>query len=341
MNVLLFLNGKKGSQTGIEDGFNYLKKNGEINNLQFIYFEEYLKIDTVANAILKMELMAEEFLPNMILFSHIGGFKLTLNFLNNLKNLPSKPFMVYDEGDMYGGISKAITKQMRLIISMADLISIRGLGDFYQEIKKINPRIIYTPHLADVIGYDKDITILNNRKFPITLIGNKTKRKILPRFLSLPGAVGREKLIKHIADSFPGLFYIFGNGWSKIKGNQGPIPFQKQLEIYQNSWVTLAYEHYPKIPYYFSNRLPLALLSGSLYVCHYHKGYDQIFKNCDFIFFFKTNEEAEDILNYIFSLSKENLLARSKKAREFALNNYTPDIVWAIFFKSIKLSLKP
>ena len=104
---------------------------------------------------------------------------------------------------------------------------------------------------------------------------------------------------------------------------------------HQNTWITIAYEHYPKVPFYFSNRLPMALMNGSLYVCHYHKGYESMFPDCDFIFFFKTNEEAEDIVNYLLSLSREELLARSKRAKDFALRQYTPHVIWNNFYNNI------
>ena len=111
--------------------------------------------------------------------------------------------------------------------------------------------------------------------------------------------------------------------------------FGQQIKYYKNALITVAYEHYPKIPYYFSNRLPIALLSGSIYVCHYHAGYEKIFNEGDFIFFFRTNQEAIDIIKYITSLNTENLIERSKRARLFALANYTPEVVWKNFYDNI------
>ena len=45
MKVLLFLNGSFGSQSGIEEGFNYLLKSDKISSLEWFYFEDYLDLE--------------------------------------------------------------------------------------------------------------------------------------------------------------------------------------------------------------------------------------------------------------------------------------------------------
>ena len=216
--------------------------------------------------------------------------------------------MIYDEGDMYGTWTKPISKSMKLMIEQADVVSIRGLGEFYKHVSRLCNHIIYTPHHADIARFDKEPYLLPERNNKLVLIGNKVKPRLLGWIRRLPGAREREIFVKAMGAAFSNEFVLHGNGWDGFVGNQGAVEFQNQLDVYRDSWITVAYEHYPEIPFYFSNRLPLALMAGSLYVCHYHKGYENIFKGCDFIFFFDTNAEAIDLVNYIHSLSKEELL---------------------------------
>lgn len=337
MKTLLLLNGANGSQIGTEDGFNYLLDVGLINDLKCFYLDSYSKITNDKSTLVKVFDIANKMQPELIVIFHISKFKITSDFLVQLKELQSKPVLVYDEGDMYGGfgLAKPITKSMKTIMKNCDVVSIRGLGKFYKQISRFNKRIIYTPHHANIARFDTEPYLLTTKKNKLVFVGNKNKTKLLSSVRRLPGAKQREDFIIEMGKHFPNEFILYGNGWDKCTGNQGPVEFTKQLDVYRNSWITLSYEHYPEIPYYFSNRLPIALLAGSLYVCHYHKGYENMFKNCDFIFFFNSNAEATDIINYVLSLSKEELFERSHRAREFALKHFHPNVTWVNFFNNV------
>ena len=252
-----------------------------------------------------------------------------------LKNQAKKTAIVYDEGDMYGTWAKPITKSMRTLIKQVDVVSVRGLGVFARSISKLQSRIIYTPHHADIARFDREPYLLSKRANKLVMIGNRVRPKVLSRIRRIPGSKDREKFVKLMGQVFPDEFALYGHGWDGFSGNRGSLNFQKQLDVYRESWISVAYEHYPEIPYYFSNRLPLALMAGAIYVCHYHKGYENIFNNCDFIFFFGANEEAIDVIRYIQSLTTDDILARSARAREFALKHYHPHVSWAGFLKNV------
>ena len=335
MKVLLLLNGPENCQTGIEDGFKFILDTGKISKLDWFYFDDYANKISSQKSREKMVEIANSLQPNLIVFFHISKFNIDEDFIQKFKKINSKPILVYDEGDMYGSWAKPITKSMKLLFKNVNIVSIRGLGAFYKKVKKINPNIIYTPHHNDISRFDSKPYILEKRKFDLVLIGNRVKPRFLSSIRRLPGSAGREAFVKAIGEAFPKQFKLYGNGWKGFIGNQGPVDFYKQNETYKNTWITVAYEHYPAIPYYFSNRLPMALMNGSLYVCHYHDGYEKMFPNCDFIFFFKTNNEAIDIINYLLSLSKEELIKRSNHAREFALRQYHPHVIWMNFFNNL------
>jgi len=335
MKVLLLLNGPEGWQTGIEDGFVYLKKTGVIESLEWFYFEASSRKSGSREAISKMLDLSEVFQPDLIVMFHIGNFPISNEVIAKLKNLSSNPMLAYDEGDMYGTWAKPITKSMKTIMKQADVVSLRGLGEIYEKIRKLNDRIIYTPHHADIARFDREPYVLSMRKNKLVLIGNKLKPRLISSIRRFPGAREREGFVKSMGAAFPNDFVLYGHGWDGFVGNRGSVDFQKQLDVYRDSWITVAYEHYPEVSYYFSNRLPLALMAGSLYVCHYHKGYENIFKGCDFIFFFKTHAEAIDLIYFIHSLGKEELLARSKRARAFALKYYHPNVIWKNFYDNV------
>jgi hypothetical protein len=335
MKVLILLNGPSGWQTGIEDGFSHLRSINRISELKQFYFEDYARHHGAARTLQYAIEMAESFLPELIVIFHIGSLPLSDDFPAKLKSIASKPILVYDEGDMYGSWAKPMTQSMKIIMRHSDVVSLRGLGVFAEKVSKLCNNVIYTPHHADIARYDREPHILTERAHKITLIGNNMKPRISGLIRRLPGSRDREKFADFLTKSFTGEFSLFGNGWEGSPCNRGPVDFQKQLEIYRNTWVTVAFEHYPQIPYYFSNRLPLAMLAGSLYVCHYHEGYEHIFGGSDFIFFYNTVKESRDVIDYVLSLSQEDRLERSKRAREFALKHYHPDPHWTNFYDNV------
>lgn len=332
MKVLLFLNGFEGCQTGIEDGFLNLVRENRIDDLKWFYYLEYAKLQSANKAREKMLELATDFQPDMIVFFHIGNLSVDKTFILKFKNLNSKPILVYDEGDMYGTWAKPVYKSMKVMFSLADVVSIRGLGAFEKTVRKFAQNVIYTPHHNDIARHLQHPFVMAENKNDIILIGNRIKPRILSWIRRLPGALGRESFAKAMADYFPEHFHLYGNGWSGFQCNRGPVDFYSQNEYYRKSLITVAYEHYPKIPFYFSNRLPMALMNGSLYVCHYHGGYEQIFPENDFIFFFRSNEEARNIIERLRSMDPEDLRARSERAREFALKHYHPNVIWGNFF---------
>jgi hypothetical protein len=325
MKVLLFPNGPQGWQTGVEDGFNHLVANGRIAEAAFHYLEDQVRKQGAAAALSAALRIAEQNQPDLIVLFHVAKLPIAESFMASLRSLKSKPKIVYDEGDMYGGWCKPITPAMKVVMSHADAVSIRGLGRFRDDVSRYNRNILYTPHHADIARFDQAPHVLRERQTPILLIGNRIRMGPRGR---MPGATGRERFVRHVGRHFGDRFHLHGNGWDGFAGNRGPVDFQKQMEYYRNSRITVAYEHYPQIPFYFSNRLPIALLAGSLYVCHRHDGYDEIFKGRDFIFSFDSNDEACDIIRFLNSLSTDEIHARGLRAREFARKHYLPEVVW-------------
>ena len=334
MKTLLFLNDQEGSQTGIEDGFTYLQSNGMIDSLKWFYYNDFSGKTSSNQCILKMIEIASEFLPELIVFFHISNFPVKDRFILILKNLSSKPIIVYDEGDMYGGWSKPVTASMKVMFRLSDIVSIRGLGHWYETVKMYNNNVIYTPHSNSLLRWTRNIVPVEFKCDKLVFIGNRVRSR-LGNLRRLPGARGREDFVKNICKYFPKEFKLYGQGWTGFPGDQGRIGFREQADVCVKSILQVSYEHYPNIPYYFSDRLPIALASGQIYVCHYHQGYENIFKGCDFIYFFNSTKEAIDIIKYILSLDSSALYQKSVHAKIFADSMLSPEIIWPNLLKNI------
>jgi len=278
--------------------------------------------------------IANEFLPELIVFFHISKFPVNDRFVLQLKNIRSKPVIVYDEGDMYGGWSKPATASMKVMFRLADVISIRGLGHWYETVKKYSNNIVYTPHSNSLLRWTRNIVPVELKCDKLIFIGNRVQSR-LGNLRRLPGARGREDFVKDICKYFSRELKLYGRDWTGFHGDQGKIGFHQQIDVCVNSIMQVSYEHYPNIPYYFSTRLPIALASGQIYVCHYHQGYENIFKGCDFIYFFNSTKEAIDIINYLLSLDSIVLYQKSLRAKMFADRMLSPEIIWLDFLNNV------
>tara|TARA_B110000114_G_C15032940_1_gene373744 strand:+ start:40 stop:1059 length:1020 start_codon:yes stop_codon:yes gene_type:complete len=335
MKVLLFLNGPEGYQTGIEDGFNFLLSAGKISTLKWFYFNDFAAKNSEIASKNKMIDLALKFQPDLIVFFHIGSFSIDEKFILEFKRLNSQPILGYDEGDMYGGWSKPITKKMKGIMGSVDIVSIRGLGKFYDLVKKINKNLIYVPHSNSLYRFSKGLKLPQQRDSKVIFMGNRVTSRF-GNLVRLSGALGREKLVYSLTKELPNRLNVYGKGWANLITNKGHYKFHEQIDVCSKSWIHVSFEHYPEIPYYFSDRLPIALASGQIYVCHYHEGYENIFNGCDFIYFFRSNKEALDIINYLNSLSKDELYKKSVKAKAFSETYLSPTVVWNNFFEKCK-----
>lgn len=337
MKTLLFINGTEGSQIGIEDGFNYLHGEGKISDLNYFYFEAFANKNSFSQSMVQMQTIANEFQPDLIIFFHISKFPIKIDLILEIKAIRSKPIIAYDEGDMYGGLAKPITKSMKCLIKYSDFVSIRGFGTFYNAIHKLNSNIVFTPNSNWLLRYTNGISINENKTNKIVFIGNRITSR-LGLLKRLPGAYQREKLLKKVSSVFNKDFSIYGSGWGDFDSNKGKLNYYEQTNICNGNWIQLTYEHYPKIPYFFSDRIPIALSCGQIIVTNYKEGYETLFKNADFIYFYRSTNEAIEILFFLRSLNKEQLLIKSKNAKRWADNNLNPQIIWGNLVERIYIN---
>jgi hypothetical protein len=330
MRAVLLIHGASGSEKSIEVGFEGLIELKLLDSVTKFYYTDYAsKFGVDATHERMKEILLESKLDLIFMF-HVSKFPIKLEFLQFIKEMENKPTFIYDEGDIFGGWAKPITKSMKLVMSYADFISIRGLGKWKERIVKLNPnaKIIYTPHtmpLIEKIGLD---ALNEERARKLIFIGNCTKSR-LGVIRRLSGAKERESYVRYVSSQIADDFEVYGKGWSDLPTSKGVLNFDDQLEISLENWFHFSFEHYPNISHYYSDRLPISLYGGQLYITHYHKGYDEIFSDRKFIFFYKNKKEALAIINELMLMETEELLNRSKAAHEFAKNYMLPKFVWS------------
>ena len=306
----LAINNSPGSQRGIEETFNS-NLNPMVNENKIIYFEhDCIKLG-ITNAINKLIIDIQDYKPDILIFFHIANIKVPDDFVSKLYNVLPKVKIIYDEGDMFGGLGKPMLSHMKKFMKSVDGVFIRGLGDWYKECFKYNKKTIYVPHINSLPLVNENLYKINHKA---CFVGNKITTRKGPIF-RLPGASNREKLVKYLDSHIPD-FEIYGKGWGNLKSNKGLIQFDDQALLYNDITYHFSYEHYPKIPLYWSDRMPISLYRGQIYITHEHGLYSQYFKDTKGVFFFKNKQEALEIYKFLLTRNEDDL-------RELRISNAT------------------
>lgn len=300
--ILLALNGKPKSQLGIEYIFNPAN-NKIISHTAIFNLEHQSQLVGFDKAWSEFLRMSKSTSPDIIFFFHVASIPMTDYHFQILREQLPKVKIIYDEGDMYGGLAKRINFSMKVTMRNADAVSIRGLGKWKKTCQKYNRNIFFIPHINS-IPIEKEVVPKINRR--ACIVGNKISSKA-GRLLRLPGAHGREEFVKYLDNNVKQLS-IFGKGWNGLKSNCGSLDFFDQAGLVDDFSFQFAYEHYPRIPNYWSDRMPIALVRGQIYIVHEHLGYSSYFKGLPGVFFFKTNQEALEIYYKLLKESDEYLL---------------------------------
>jgi hypothetical protein len=199
---------------------------------------------------------------------------------------------MYYEGDPYSRYLHPLPPEGRALAKEADIVHTVGAGDFADNFRRAGAsRVEWSPSRFDPASFGVKAATLDKR-FDVVMIANRSRPR-LP-FRALPGASDRIRLVEYMQKRFGDRFAIFGNGWEGVSA-RGPLAFWDQEEAIGSSWITVNWDHYPKEPKYFSNRLPISLACGSIHITGYHPGYEEVFPDAaQFIHFATSPEEIVD-----------------------------------------------
>ena len=341
MSRLLYIanENKIGDQVGARQAFEIMKKEQKLEDykvVSFIILEKECSGQEEVN--MKLLNIFKEFMPDIILIEHLGKFYLSDELLKQFKSIKNKLVISYREGDIYKGIVKPISSQIKKIAPVTDIIFLCGDGAYMDSFKNIGfSNVKYAPNCVDTIrfGHKKeDIDIKSDMVF----IGNNIGKKF--RLFEMEGNYIRKKYLKLLSNIYGKRFSLYGEGWDMIKGNKGRLHFDLQNEVIQSSKMVIGIDHYPSISKYFSNRLPIAMVSGVPYVCYKSKDLDKLFKDREEIFFFDNEKTLIETVEEVLALSDEERKLIGENGRKKILNRYTTEKIYKEIINECKNILK-
>ena len=269
-----------GWQVGARAALEGLRRDGVLSDLRVYSFLQ----QPPARALEEIFALCEEAAPDAVLFTKIDEFPVDDRWLSALRGTPSRPLLVYYDGDIYGRVFKRMSAETRAMCRYADLVLLCGFGANARHFETAGARRIgYLPHNASLAQFGAAWTPTATRDRDVIVIGNRIRGRVAlqERFswARMPGVFAREQLVRQLGAAFGARFAVYGKGWDGFVGNRGPVAFARQHDVLRDSWLSVGYDHFPGTPLYFSDRLPIALLSGVAHAVHYHPGYESLFRS--------------------------------------------------------------
>ncbi len=268
----------------------------------------------------EIEKMAEEYQPTAILWSHTTTLHVSEDIAERLRESPSNPTMGYWDADIYQAPYKPLPKGVVNLVRLCDVSFWPGYSEVIETLRILGCRDMrYVPLSTDEHRFGAVRLQEASFDFDVVMVGNYISSSIPWR--AFPGSRWRKELAKYLFRKLGPRFAVFGCGW-RGKYARGPIPFKEQNQIYHASRIALDVNNL-SARYYFSNRLPIALSSGVIVVSNHEEGIEEIFSQLQNPVFFKTTEEAWDIIERLLAKDQDELDDMVLEAREFALSRLT------------------
>jgi len=325
MKVLVVLNEKQlKDASDVHNAMDLMVQKGIVTDYHIYSYIYEMKSNSKSSEVVVSEIcdIAIKDDMDMVLWMHPQLLSLDKNMLTKIQKLKEKNIVIgLWDGDIFGKFIKHTPKTLMKIGALSDVSFVQGVGYFFNKLKKIGSKNVeFVPAVADQNRFDINKKV-ENFKYDIVLIGNNYKKMF--NFLDMKGSKLRRKIVELFSKEFGGKFAVYGIGWDRYSSNKGVIDYNKQLEVYHKSKIALGTNN-PSAKYYFSDRLPIAMLSGKPVVYNYEEGLGKFFEGSE-VYFYKDEYEALEMVEKLLKNNDEYFENTKYTNSEFAKSKLTMD----------------
>lgn len=328
MRILLLANEHQGfEQVGFRRPLKDLKNARLIDD--FLVKSPQLEIESGVNpADVRQGLVdsIREFRPTVVFIMHPHKMAINQKLISRMRDITDFKLILW-EGDAYSLTRKQPSLSDVITARNADVVFTVGKGMLKRNLQLYGARDVrWVPHCFET---DRLPNHTNEENLPVIetaklmIIGNRSNH----RFRPAPGWKQREYFVEECQRHFGDELALYGQGWDG-QGVRGPIPFHLQYLAIRSAELTANWDHYPKTPWYFSNRLPISLALGSIHATTFHPGYDFIFPKDKTEFLITSRTPAglvKEISDFLERKSQEEIALLRKEAKCFAYQNFRQD----------------
>jgi len=182
--------------------------------------------------------------------------------------------LLYWEGDPWGG-RKRVNESMDSWAVKADILftvaggkQARRLADGGARDVRLVLQTYCQIQYADALAWSDSRTDFVDPPMDVVSICNSAVRwPMVPA--GVPGARQRRRMVTSLQAERRIRFGVYGHGWSGETA-LGPVAYHSQVQALRQSLITVNWDHFPSLPGYNSDRLPISMLAGRVHVSTRH-----------------------------------------------------------------------
>lgn len=232
--------------------------------------------------------------------------------------------MVYHEADAYDRLRKRVPLEMRAAARASDVAFSVGASAQQDLLRRAGARDVrWCPSTYNPNDFGS-MEMVTDKTYDVVMIGNHSPSRM--PFMSMPGCAERFRLQETLARRYGDRFALFGSGWNREYGS-GPVPYLDQEKVVQSAHISVNWDHYSSEAMFFSDRLPIALASGTVHVTSAHPGYESLFgSELGFLHYERSVEAVVARVETLLSdVTSEGFLERARASRRYADAHFRQD----------------
>jgi len=256
----------------------------------------------------------------LVIWMHTGSLEVDDESLERITSVPSRPKMVYWEGDSYHPFYKPIPRTMTDIMRSCAQVYVPCGGPMIRSLRAAGVKHVrYAPSCASGTRFPHVWSAGGAYQHDIVVVGNRVSSRI--PFKTMPGARRRRVLVDALVRRYGRRVAVYESGWTGPNA-MGPLQFDEQQRVYESSLMSVGVNN-STYPYVFSNRLPIALACGVPLLYHRNPGFDEIFPSELGDLFFDDERSVFARIDALISAGPQHLAAISRRNRQFFEENFT------------------
>ncbi len=330
-------------QTGFRRTFENLKAAGLVEDVLVLSPQLSIEIGAPTSDVsAKIFSAFKGFEPDVVFIMHPHKMGLSQELFTRMRETNEFRLILW-EGDAYSLLWKQPSWSDIIVARNADVVFTVGKGSLERNFKIYGAKDVrWVPHCfeTDRLHTTSSSNVNSNLvESQVTIIANRSMHRLRPA----PGWRTREKFIRMCEIEFGKDLSVYGTGWSGASA-RGALEFDQQADALSLSKISANWDHYPRVPWYFSNRLPISLASGSVHATTFHKGYETIFGREEMEFLI-TDHTPEALIrkmkDFLKSKSQDEISELGLAAKAFAYKKFRQDdwIVKMLNFDGPRINL--
>lgn len=326
MRALIILNENPlGSHPDVYEAFELLVQEGLLSGYDVVPFLHLRADGQTDHAIVQSIVAAANGGGHgLIIWMHTGSLHVDDASMERIRSAPSRPKMVYWEGDSYHPFYKPMPRAMTHIMRSCAQVYVPCGGPMIRSMRAAGVKHIrYAPSCASGTRFPHVWSARGAHEHDIVVVGNRVSSRV--PFKTMPGARRRRILVDALVRRYGQRVAVYGNGWTGPNA-MGPLPFDEQQRVYRSSLLSVGVNN-STYPYVFSNRLPIALACGVPLLYHRNRGFDRVFPPALDRMFFDDELDLFERIDHGLDAGTAALDAVSRGGRRFFDANLTKVLV--------------